>query len=175
MLDVSVSYNRYKFLGYEYLTWLWFVLETDQDKITNLEQGPVSMEIGNRIVLENKKKDAVETITIKGDDAGLEEGLLALGKGAFVTEINLVFTFEERKWRFSLKGESLAFSSLRTPDVGAVETGDDVEGVVLEKAYLYEQVIRFTEKLFRNFIELRVSMDWNKKVVPRIKKWILPG
>jgi hypothetical protein len=78
MLDVSVSYNRYKFLGYEYLTWLWFVVETDQDKITNLEQAPVSMEIGNRIVLQNKKKDAMETITIKGDDAGLEEGMLAL-------------------------------------------------------------------------------------------------
>jgi hypothetical protein len=86
MLDVSVSYNRYKFLGYEYLTWLWFVVETDQDRITNLEQGPVSMEIGNRMVLEKKKKDARETITIKGDDAGLEEGMLALRKGALVAE-----------------------------------------------------------------------------------------
>lgn len=30
MLDVSVSYDRYKFLGYEFLTWLWFLIEKDQ-------------------------------------------------------------------------------------------------------------------------------------------------
>ena len=30
MLDVSVSYNRYKFLGHEFLTWLWFLIEKDR-------------------------------------------------------------------------------------------------------------------------------------------------
>ena len=173
MLDVSVSYNRYKFLGHEFLTWLWFLIEKDRKLLEEIEQTPVSLEIGNRVVLENRINDAAESITIKGDDAGLEEGALALAKGAVVTEINLVFTFEEKKWRFTLKGESLAFSSLKTPEVGAVETGDEVEGAVLEKAYLYEQAIRFTEKLFNRFIGLRVSTDWDKKVVPRMKKWIL--
>ncbi|MBW2173517.1 MAG: hypothetical protein JRF64_02515, partial [Deltaproteobacteria bacterium] len=89
MLDVAISYNRYKFLGYEYLTWLWFVIEKDQDRIRGLGQEPADLEIGNRIVLENKKRDAVESITIKGDDAGLEEGVLALRKGGVVTELNL--------------------------------------------------------------------------------------
>jgi hypothetical protein len=30
MLDVSVSYNRYKFLGHEFLTWLWFLMEKNR-------------------------------------------------------------------------------------------------------------------------------------------------
>jgi len=89
MLDVAVSYNRYKFLGYEYLTWLWFLIENNQDKIGEPDREPLSLQIGNRVVLENRQKDAVESITIKGDDAGLEEGILALRKGAVVTELNL--------------------------------------------------------------------------------------
>ena len=49
------------------------------------------LEIGNRVVLVNQiDEDALETVTIKGDQAWLEEGLLALQKGAVVTEINLV-------------------------------------------------------------------------------------
>ena len=27
MLDIAVSYNRYKFIGHEFLTWLWFVMD----------------------------------------------------------------------------------------------------------------------------------------------------
>lgn len=175
MLDVSVSYNRYKFLGHEFLTWLWFLIEKDRAFLGRITKNKVSLHIGNRIVLENHIHDAMESITITGDEAGLEEGLLALQKGAVVTEMNLVLTFDENKWRFTLKGETLSFSGLKTPDVGAVETGEDVEGAVLEKNYLYAQAIRFTEKLFKRFIKLRVSEAWNKTTVPNIKNWILSG
>jgi hypothetical protein len=173
MLDVSVSYNRYKFLGHEFLTWLWFLIEKDRTFLGRMTQHKVSLDIGNRIVLENHVREAVESITITGDEAGLEEGLLALRKGAVVTEMNLVLTSDENKWRFTLKGESLSFSGLKTPDVGTVETGEGVEGAVLEKAFLYEYAIRFTEKVFKQFIKLRVSEAWNNTIVPNIKKWIL--
>ena len=91
MLDVSVAYNRYKFLGYEFLTWLWFTMETDREKLTKIDPELVSLDIGNKIVLENRINDAVESITIKGDDADLKEGFLALKKGTVVTEIHLSY------------------------------------------------------------------------------------
>ena len=65
MLDVSVSYNRYKFLGYEFLTWLWFVMENQQDILKESDKELVSLDIGNCIVLENNKNDSTESITIK--------------------------------------------------------------------------------------------------------------
>ena len=172
MLDVSVSYNRYKFLGYEYLTWLWFVIDQDQAKIAGLEPEPVSIEIGNRIIFENKKRDAAESITIKGDDAGLEEGMVALRKGALVTELNLLLKADEQQWQFTLKGGSLHFVSFKNPPTGPVESRKDLEGAVLEKAYLCERAIQCMDKLFKQFITLRVSEDWSKKVVPRVRKWM---
>ena len=85
MLDVAVAYNRYQFLGEEFLTWLWYVIEKDQNLIKNFDNDFVALEIGNRIVFENRRKESGERITIKGDGASLEEGILTLKKGALVT------------------------------------------------------------------------------------------
>lgn len=172
MLDVAVSYNRYKFLGYEYLTWLWFVIEKDRDRIRGVGQEPVGLEIGNRIVLENKRSEAIERITIQGDDAGLEEGILALRKGGVVTELNLSYRVADQDWHFTVKAESLHMTGLKCPRTGPVESEEDIEGAVLEKVYLCEKAVQLMSDLFGEFIRLRVSQDWDKKVVPLMRQWI---
>jgi hypothetical protein len=172
MLDVSVSYNRYKFLGYEYLTWLWFAVERQPAQIERATDHGATLRLGNRIVLENNKKDVVESITIKGDDAGLEEGMLALRKGAVVTELNLILRTGDQDWRFTVKGESLHIVGFKCPKTGVVDSQEDLEGAVLEKVFLSEQAIQAMDKIFRFFIGLRVSDKWGNTVVGPMKKWI---
>lgn len=172
MLDISFAYSRYKFLGNEFLTWLWFIVENDREKLNKIEKDLVYLNIGNRIVLENKINDAVETITILGDDAGLEEGIISLEKGAVVTEINLLYKSGDNEWRFTIKGESMNISNLKIPETAVVESSEDIEGMVLEKAYLYEKITKLIDNLFNEFIKLRVSGKWSESVVPQIRKWI---
>ncbi|NNF98736.1 MAG: hypothetical protein HKM93_05105 [Desulfobacteraceae bacterium] len=172
MLDVSVAYNRYKFIGDEFLTWLWFLIENNPDQILAHDPEIVAFDIGNRIVIENRVNDAKETISIKGDGAGLEEGLLALKKGGVVIELNLEFKTDQLEWQFSIKGEHLSVSGLKIPPTGAVESGDDVEGIVLEKTYLQEKVLKLIDKLFKSFLGIRLSSQWRENSVPDIKKWI---
>jgi len=171
MLDVAVSYNRFKFLGDEFLTWLWFIIENDPKCLKNFSPDRSSLEIGNRIVLENRLHQSVESITIKGEDANLEEGILAIRKGAVVTELNLCFKSGDQEWRFTIKGESLNISNFKTPFSGPIETAEDVEGAVLEKVYLYDQAIQLVDHLFKNFIKARISNHWQNKVVPMVRKW----
>ena len=171
MLDIAVAYNRYKFLGNEFLTWLWFMIETDQNWLRRYDPLLVSLNIGSRLVLENTRNNAKETITIKGEDANLEEGLLALKKGAVVTEIHLSYKAGAQHWQFSLKGESLNISNLKLPETGPVETTEDLEGAVIEKTYLAETVIGLVNNLFSHFIKLRVSNKWRNQTVSRIRKW----
>ncbi|NOY68792.1 MAG: hypothetical protein GXP53_04775 [Deltaproteobacteria bacterium] len=172
MLDVSVAYNRYKFVGHEFLTWLWFMIETDPDALKKADPDLSAMEIGNKMILENSRNNADETISISGDGAGLEEALLALKKGAKVTEINLVMRAGELEWRFSLKGESLGISGLKCPQTGKVESKSDIEGAVLEKLYLCGRVIDMVEKAFCMFVKLRVSPQWETGSVRKIGSWI---
>ncbi|MCP3875268.1 MAG: hypothetical protein GY699_19205 [Desulfobacteraceae bacterium] len=171
MLDIAVAYNNYRFLGNEFLTWIWFLIENDEQTILQCDNEARGLEIGNRMVLENRWANGMETITIKGDTVGLEEGLLALRKGAAVTDINLIYKSGSVQWQFSLKGESLNFSSIKLPETGAAENSDDMEGLVLEKLYLYEKPFQFIDQLYRRFIKLRLSQKW-KQTTDNMKKWI---
>ncbi len=170
MLDISISYNKFKFLGYEFMTWLWFAIE--EGKLINTDKKPILLEIGNRIVFENSLNNTIETIIIKGDEAGLEEGILALKKGAVVTELNLVYKENEQKWQFTLKGENLNIAGIKTPDTGNIEKQEDIEGVILEKVYLYNKVVEIMDTLFKKFIKIRLSNKWNDETVPLIRNWI---
>jgi hypothetical protein len=172
MLDVAVAYNRYKFIGHEFLTWLWHCVDTDPDRLMQIQPDATSLTIGNRIVLENRARQRLETITIRGDDAGLEEGILALAKGAVVTEMHLCYTSKNQEWQFSIKGEGLSLSNLKLPQTGPIENPADVEGVVLEKAYLLDQPVKLMVGLYDRFIRLRVSVDWPETVLPAIRAWI---
>jgi hypothetical protein len=172
MLDVAVSYNRFRFLGHEFLTWLWHIIENDPDFLKTLDDELVTLGIGNRIMLENRRDEGLESITIQGDEAGFEEGVLALKKGAMVAELNLFYKAGDKKWQFTLKGESLSITNLKTPETTFIETSEDVEGVVLDKLYLYERVVRLMDAIFNAFIKLRASNEWNTKVLPDLKKWV---
>ena len=171
MLDIAVAYNRYRFLGNEFLTWVWFTIENDEETIRRCDAEALSLDVGNRMVLEHRWANGMETVSIKGDAAGLEEGLLALSKGASVTEINLIYKSGSLQWQFSLKGESLNFSGLKLPETAAAEQSEDMEGLVLEKLYLYEKPFQFIDELYRLFIEIRVSPQW-QATLSKIKKWI---
>ncbi|MEW6674051.1 MAG: hypothetical protein AB1427_20345, partial [Thermodesulfobacteriota bacterium] len=158
---------------YEFLTWLWFAMETRHGAIKNADPELESLQVGNRIVLENHRNNTEESITIQGDQAGLEEGALALRKGAVVTELNLIYKSGGHEWRFSIKGESLHLSGLKTPQTGPLENKEDLEGAVLEKFFLFEKALALIHNLYAQFMRLRLSGKWKNEVVPQIRKWIL--
>jgi hypothetical protein len=172
MLDLAVAYNRYRFLGDEFLTWLWFIIETDQNAFKTIDPDCSALEIGNRIVLENRKTKSLERITIKGDDAGLEEGRLALRKGALLTELSLIFKTAEHQWVFCIKGESLNLSNLKTPGPSLPQSQEEMEGFLLEKTDQIDKLLIFIENIFKTFIRARISNKWSTKIAPGIKKWI---
>lgn len=172
MLDVSVAYNRFRFLGQEFLTWLWYVIATE--KYTDLfdPKTDTIFSIGDRMVLENRHAKDVEIITIKGDQADLKEGLVALTKGALVTELAVDYQSDGQSWRFTLKGENLGLSNLKTPTTGKPDTDDDIAGAVLEKILLYEIVFDVTNLFYGKFIKDRISDAWNNQTRAEIISWI---
>lgn len=177
MLDIATAYNRYKYLGNEFLTWVWFLIETDQDLTAILDsRETVSLEIGNSLVLENNLGDkSKEKITIKGDQAGLEEGTTALKKGAVVTDMNLICRIggEEEEYKFTIKGESFSLTGLKTPASGGTGSEDEIEGMILEKTFLLFKVTQVIDKLFITYLKNRISDDWQNKGLQEMRNWIL--
>jgi len=172
MLDVSVAYNRFRFLGQEYLTWLWYIIATEKYTALFNSETDTFFSIGDRMVLENRHAKDIEIITIKGDQADLKEGLVSLSKGALVSELAVVYESEGQAWRFTLKGENLGISNMKTPTTGKPESDDDLGGAVLEKIHLYETVFNITILFYNKFIKERVSNDWDNRIRPEMIAWI---
>jgi len=172
MLDTATAYNRYKFIGHEFLTWLWFLIEKEEPLLHHSDLPEMALALGKRMVLENPRENKAETITIKGGHSNFETGYLPLKQGALVTEVSLETKSKEITWDFNLKGESLAVANMRISNLGPVETDEDMEGVVLEKVYLLEQIHTYLDILFEKFLILRVSDQWNQHVVPKMKLWL---
>jgi len=174
MLDIATGYNKYKFLGNDYLTWIWFLIEKNKNisSIIN-SKDVVILEVGNSLVLENRLGDkSKEKITIKGDQAGLEEGTTALKKGAFVTQINLICKINEDEYKFTIKGESFNITGLKTPKIDLSKNEDEIEGVILEKAFFGFKIFEVIDTLFLKYIEQRIADEWNHEGLQEIKSWV---
>ena len=175
MLDIATGYNKYKFLGNDFLTWLWYLIENNINikELIKSEYESITFEIGNSIVLENLLGDKLkEKISIKGDEAGLEEGKTALKKGAVVTSINLILELDKEEYKFSIKGESLNITGFKTPSFKS-EKNEEIEGAIIDKAFFCEKIYNFIDTLFYKFIEKRSSDTFKDKDIHEIRKWIL--
>jgi hypothetical protein len=172
MLDIAVAYNRYRFLGDEFLTWVFFIIDNHPDILNEIDADLSELQIGNRLLLENRIGNHKEMISIKGDDAGLEEGFLALSKGALVVELALIYKANHQEWTFTIKGENMAFSNLKLPQTGPVENKEDWEGLVLEKVYLIEKAVQLIDGLFKRFLTLRIDEAWQHQTIPHMKNWV---
>lgn len=172
MLDVSVAYNRFRFLGLEFLTWLWFSIATGAYNKYSPFQSNASLSIGDRMVLENRHTSDLELITIKGDGADLKEGMVSLTKGALVAELAVIYQKDAQSWYFTIKGENLGLTNVKTPVSGPSTNSEDLEGAMLEKIYLYETVFDVTNTLYKYFIKERINGNWNSYFRPAMIKWI---
>jgi hypothetical protein len=172
MMDIAYALKRYDFLGKEFLTWLWYAVETQPDTLRGIDSRMTSLEIGNRLVMHNKNRQNTETVTIRGDSAGMEEGVLALRKGALVAEMNLIYRSGDESWHFSVKGETLDPSSVKVPQSARVETGEDIEGAAIEKYHLYRRVVDLVRSLFAHFLEQRLDPRWRTAVLPAFHSWM---
>jgi len=172
MIDVAIAYRRYRFIGLEFLTWLWFILETDPNILRNLDSELISCRVGKRLVLENRRDDQLETVTIKGDAPGLEEARTALKKGALIAEIDLSIKTAQQMWEYSLKGENLSLSGFRLPTIRADDSVQRMDDAIHERLLLLEKAINGINGLFHRFIKIRISRKWNEQVVPDVQKWI---
>ena len=172
MIDIAIAYQRYKFIGLEFLTWLWFTMETDPTIFQDIDSDLTSCQIGKRLVLENRRKDQFETVTIKGDPPGLEEARTALKKGAMIAEMDLSIKTAQHTWEYSLKGESLSVSAFRLPNIRIDSPAGGMDDAVHERLRLLEKAVDFINILFHRFIKIRISRDWHHRVVPDVHKWI---
>jgi len=181
MMDLVDLMVEKRFLGQEFLTWLWYASEKRGGMIDVPGVGDIVVVFEKHLLLEYGEGDSFEKLICQGLQAELNEARTGLKMGKKLEQARILLGRGDYEWNVTLKGSVFDFRSVKTPkSVAAADEGDDlaaVEGRILEKVGFYEEALHLLDEMFRMFLKLRISEAWPGEVAD-IQAWVqrdLPG
>ena len=167
-----------RFLGQEFITWLWFKSEERGGAVELPGLGDVTVVFEKHMLLEYGEGDAHEKIICQGLQAEMNEARTGLRMGKKLEQARILLGRGEFEWNLTIRASMFDFKSVKTPKtVASSDESDDpaaVEGRILEKISLYEQALQLMDELFRVYLHLRLSADWPAEL-ERLRRWITEG
>jgi recombination associated protein RdgC len=162
------------FLGREFPTWLWYKSERSAGRVELSDGSVMEVEFLDRMVLDLVDEETPQTVAIKGQHSELREGLAALREGKKIEEARLRVRGGDNDFTMVIKGTWFSFGSFRTPPMlpSDEEYDEGPEARFLEKAYLLEEGLGIVDKLFGEFVRLRISDQWELSELPAVRRWI---
>lgn len=161
-----------RFLGREFLTWLWFKSEERAGTVRVANLGDLQMVFVRRLVLESGDGEYCQSVVCQGLHSDLKEGKAALRLGKKIKEARIQLTKDTEKWEFTIKADSFQFQSMRLPEGTNEMDPHDPVGRLLERIFLVESALTVIDQVFSLFLSRRVSPQWISEEIPRIRKWL---
>ncbi|MDR3631591.1 MAG: hypothetical protein P4L42_14815 [Desulfocapsaceae bacterium] len=166
-----------KFLGQEFLTWLWWKSEERGGSVALPGQGDISIIFEKHMLLEYGEGEANEKLICRGLQTELKEARTGMSIGKKLEQARLRLEQDQHEWSFTLAAGSMEFRNVRLPKTAESEEGDPVnnkaetEGMILERVYLFEELIRIVTDLFRMFLEIRIGAQWREEIL-KMRNWV---
>lgn len=152
-----------RFLGREFLLWLWYVSETRNGIISLPDSDDIEILLEDRIILEAPYGQGNRHLLSGSEPATAPETAFALQMNNMPSELKLRVIRTAQAWAFSLRGDDLLLRSLRIPEVLSHQDDD----YLYERIYLLEEMESILEKLWHTFLQTRISSQWDET-----KQWI---
>ena len=178
-MDLVDLIEEKRFLGQEFLTWLWFKSEERGGAILIPETGEdVLVIFAKHMLLESGEGESKEKVICQGLQTELREARAGLAMGKKLEQARIQLVRGEYEWNLSLKATLLEFRNVKPPKTMATseESNDPeaVEGRMLEHIGLHQTVMRTVDQLFRMFLEIRIGAEWSQELT-RLQAWVLKG
>jgi hypothetical protein len=155
------------FLGNEYLLWLWYMLDSDNDTIRLTDKSEVAVLLSRTLVLECPRGvTGRETISSDGPTR-LPEARRAIQVGKLPRKVGLTMVRHDQQYELTLAAESLAVTGARLP---ATEADDD-RGCLEERVTQLRHLLETLDLLYDTFAERRASEAWTKEL-GKMQKWL---
>ena len=156
------------FLGSEFMMWLWFKSETHDGLLEVDEHGPVELVYDDRLVLEAYLAETERNTLKGGAPAYSPEAKVALQHGKRVSRAKLRVVKDGREWTFTFKAEGMDYTSVKIPSVLSRRE----EEKFYERMYLVEELEDIMDRLYAEFLDLRLDDVWQEEMVPAMKEWV---
>jgi recombination associated protein RdgC len=178
-MDLVDLIEEKRFLGQEFLAWLWFKSEERGGSIDLPQRGDILVTFEKHMLLEYGEGPESEKLICRGLQTELKEARAGLALGKKPEQARVKIASGDYEFSITLTAATMDFRSVRLPKTAGASDGDgddheSFEGQVLERISLFEEGIELVNELFRLFINIRASSGWSDELV-KLRAWVHNG
>ena len=173
-MDLVDLITEKRFLGQEFLTWLWFKSDERGGLIQLSVAGDITIIFEKHMLLEYGEGESHEKVICQGLQSELNEARTGLLMGKKLEQARIHMIQGDYEWHLTVKASQLEFRSVKVPKtMEGAEEGDDqeaIEGRLLDRIGLIETCYKTFDELFHQFLKIRISTEWPPEL-EKIRKW----
>lgn len=154
-MDLLDMIESRRFLGGEFLVWLWYRCGTGQPRFNLPGIGEVIVGFDDQLVLESFLAESEQSRLTGGAPTESPEAKTALRAGKRISKAKLRLIHEEAEWVFGVSAADFSFSSVKVPAV--LKQPDER---LLERLTLLDDLSAMWNGIYRIFLRDRLSGDW---------------
>lgn len=163
-----VDHPASRFLGKEFLLWLWWRSDTNFSSVDLGELGTVDFWLDDSMQFKTEGDDPQVSNFKGGAPSTTIEAKMAVRAGKVVENATLGLRIKEREYHLQLKGEGLELAGVKVPS----ECDEGIDEMIFERMFLLEEAHAILDQLFFRFCEMRLGKAWNTHVLPDIREWV---
>ena len=164
-----------RFVGQEFLTWLWYKSEERGGAVYLHGEGDIQMVFEKHMLLESGAGEAREKLICQGLQTELREARTGLRMGKKLEKARILLARGDYEWNLTLSATLFEYRNVRLPKtLSPDEESFDplaIEGKMLDRIGMAEEAMRTIDELFRMFLKIRVSTDWSEELA-KLKAWV---
>ncbi|MCC6551758.1 MAG: hypothetical protein IT372_01895, partial [Polyangiaceae bacterium] len=164
-MDLVDLIEKRRFVGREFLVWLWFESELFEGRFEVEGLGPCEVLLEGQITLVQEKEQS----KLKGAaPSAAPEAHEALRQGKLPTHARVRVRRGELEYAFLFNADTLGLSGVNIPS----QVREETDEMFYERMYLVEELEELLGAIYGDFIALRLSTAWESDAVPAIRAWI---
>jgi hypothetical protein len=177
-MDLVDIISEKKFLGQEFLTWLWYKSEERGGSVFLPGSGDIQLVFEKHMLLESGVGESLEKLICRGLQTELQEARTGLLMGKKLEQARIYLAKGDYEWRLTLGATLFEYRNVSLPrTISANEEAADPlarEAKFFERIGMSEEAMQTVDELFRIFLQIRTSTDWSQELA-RLKSWIAKG
>ena len=168
-MDFMERVTRTQFIGTEFITWLWFQEELNSGQfMLGGDLGEIELWFEDKLTMGSTAIDEQQDSFKGGRPTTSLEARSALKLGKMAQSAKIRVVQGDQEWYITLKAEPLMMSGIKLPEILA----KDPQSQFFERMFLLEHIDRIYRGLYKQFLELRLSPNWTKEILPDIQAWV---
>ena len=164
-----------RFLGQEFMTWLWYKSEERGGTVYLPGAGDIQIVFEKHMILESGEGETHEKLICRGLRTELQEARTGLQMGKKLEQARIHLVRGNYEWNFTLTAAMLEFRNIKVPKTLAPseeESGPEAfEARILERVGMVEEVGQTVLELFRMFLKTRIDPGWEQELA-RVRQWV---